>query len=61
MFTKDELINKAWGFNCDFESNNLEVYMSFLRKKLNFLGADVNLGSVRGVGYKLSAQAQAVK
>ena len=61
VFTKDELINKAWGFNCDFESNNLEVYMSFLRKKLNFLGADVNLVSVRGVGYKLSAQAQAVK
>lgn len=55
VFTKDELINKAWGFNCDFESNNLEVYMSFLRKKLGFLGSDVVLTSVRGVGYKLSA------
>ena len=55
VYTKDELINKAWGFNCDFESNNLEVYMSFLRKKLGFLGSDVVLTSVRGVGYKMSA------
>lgn len=53
VFTKDELINKAWGFECDFESNNLEVYISFLRKKLSFLDPDVTIASVRGVGYKL--------
>ena len=53
VFTKDELINKVWGFECDFESNNLEVYISFLRKKLNFLDPDVTISSVRGVGYKL--------
>lgn len=53
VFTKDELINKVWGFDCDFESNNLEVYISFLRKKLNYLDPDVTISSVRGVGYKL--------
>ena len=53
VFTKDELINKVWGFDCDFESNNLEVYISFLRKKLNYLDPEVTISSVRGVGYKL--------
>ncbi len=53
VFTKDELINKVWGFECDFESNNLEVYISFLRKKLSYLDPDVTISSVRGVGYKL--------
>ena len=50
---KDDLIMKAWGLNSDFESNNLEVYMSFLRKKLNHLGASFTIESVRGVGYRL--------
>ena len=52
--TKENLILKAWGLNSEFESNNLEVYMSFLRKKLNHLEADFTIDSVRGVGYKLS-------
>lgn len=52
--TKENLILKAWGLNSEFESNNLEVYMSFLRKKLTHLGANFTIESVRGVGYKLS-------
>ena len=52
--TKENLILKAWGLNSEFESNNLEVYMSFLRKKLSHLGANFTIESVRGVGYKLS-------
>lgn len=51
---KDDLIMKAWGLNSDFESNNLEVYMSFLRKKLNHLGASFTIESVRGIGYRLA-------
>lgn len=50
---KEDLILKAWGMNSEFESNNLEVYMSFLRKKLSHLGAAFTIESVRGVGYKL--------
>ncbi len=50
---KEDLIIKAWGLNSEFESNNLEVYMSFLRKKLNHLNASFTIESVRGVGYKL--------
>ena len=52
--TKENLILKAWGLNSEFESNNLEVYMSFLRKKLTHLDADFTIESVRGVGYRLS-------
>ena len=52
--TKENLILKAWGLNSEFESNNLEVYMSFLRKKLTHLDASFTIESVRGVGYRLS-------
>ncbi len=52
---KEDLILKAWGLNSEFESNNLEVYMSFIRKKLTHLNASFTIESVRGVGYRLSA------
>lgn len=55
---KEDLIIKAWGFNNDFESNNLEVYMSFLRKKLIHLEASFSIESVRGIGYKLSPKTE---
>lgn len=50
---KEELINKVWGYDSDFESNNLEAYISFLRKKLSHVKANFTIESVRGVGYKL--------
>ena len=51
--TKDELITKVWGLDGDFESNNLEAYISFLRKKLQHLEANINIEAVRGVGYRV--------
>ena len=51
---KDDLIMKVWGLDSEFESNNLEVYISFLRKKLQHLDADINIEAVRGVGYKIN-------
>lgn len=51
---REHLINKVWGFESEFESNNLEVFISFLRKKLKFLGADFTIVPVRGVGYRLN-------
>ena len=50
---KEMLINKVWGLDNDFESNSLEVFISFLRKKLKFIEADFAINSVRGVGYQL--------
>lgn len=51
---RDQIMSKVWGFDSEFESNNLEVFISFLRKKLRFLDARFTIMPVRGVGYRLS-------
>lgn len=53
VVSKDELIIKIWGYDSEAEYNNIEVYISFLRKKLVFLGSKVTISTVRGAGYKL--------
>lgn len=53
---KEALINKVWGFDNTFESNSLEVFISFLRKKLAFIDAPFVINSIRGVGYQLGAK-----
>ncbi|NLL55746.1 MAG: response regulator transcription factor [Clostridiales bacterium] len=53
VVTKDELIIKVWGYDSDAEYNNIEVYISFLRKKLQFIGSTVSISTVRGAGYRL--------
>lgn len=54
---KDDLITRVWGTESGAEDNNVEVYISFLRKKLFFLGSRVNIGTVRKVGYRLEEDA----
>lgn len=51
--SKDQIIEKLWGFDSEAESNNVEVYISFLRKKLAFLQSSVKINTIRGVGYVL--------
>ena len=53
VIPKEDIITKVWGIDSDAEDNNVEVYISFLRKKLNFLGSLVSIGTVRKVGYHL--------
>ena len=53
VIPKEDIITKVWGIDSDAEDNNVEVYISFLRKKLNFLGSRVSIGTVRKVGYHL--------
>lgn len=53
IVTREQLAVKVWGFESDSEYNNVEVYMSFTRKKLNFVGAKTEIKAVRGVGYEL--------
>ena len=57
ILPKETLIERVWGFESDAEYNNLEVYVSFLRKKLTFIGAPVKLQAPRGLGYSLEAEA----
>lgn len=51
--SKEHIIEKLWGFDSEAESNNVEVYISFLRKKLAFLQSSVGINTIRGVGYVL--------
>ncbi|MBR2614218.1 MAG: response regulator transcription factor [Clostridia bacterium] len=50
---KERFIEKIWGFETEAEYNTIEVYVSFLRKKLVALGSTVQIKSIRGVGYIL--------
>jgi len=50
---KELLIEKLWGFNTDAEDNNVEVYISFLRKKLKYLNCQTSIKTTRGLGYSL--------
>lgn len=53
VLTKESLILKVWGYESDAEDNNVEVYISFLRKKLEHLRSAVKIRTVRMVGYCL--------
>jgi len=51
--TKDGIIEKLWGFDSGAEANHVEVYISFFRKKLNYLKSKTQIETIRGVGYIL--------
>ena len=53
IMTRDQLALKIWGYESEAEYNNVEVYMSFTRKKLAFVGSRVEIKAVRGLGYEL--------
>ena len=62
LINKDQVINKelltdkVWGYDSDAEYNSVEVYISFLRKKLKLLKSNVEIVTVRGLGYKLEVK-----
>ncbi len=53
VLEKEQIATKIWGYDSDAEYNKVEVYVSFLRRKLNHLHTNVRIRSVRGVGYIL--------
>lgn len=57
ILSKEILILKIWGYESDAENNNVEVYVSFLRKKLTHIRSKVLIKTVRGVGYCLEEAA----
>ena len=52
--SKDLLIQKVWGVESSAVDNNVEAYISFIRKKLKFLGSKVQVETLRKVGYRLN-------
>lgn len=53
IISKDTLYDKVWGMDSDLVSNNMEAYLSFIRRKLKSIGSKVNIKAARGLGYKL--------
>lgn len=53
IISKEQIYDKVWGIDTDYESNNLEAYLSFLRKKIKVIGSKVSIKAVRNLGYKM--------
>ena len=53
VISKDALLTKVWGNDTEADYNNVEAYVSFLRKKLDFIGSKLSIKTLRKLGYKL--------
>ena len=53
LISTERFMEKIWGYDSDAEINVVWVYISYLRKKLGLIGADVEIKATRGVGYTL--------
>ncbi len=53
VLTREQIALKIWGYESDAEYNNVEVYMSFARKKLAFVESKCEIKALRGIGYEL--------
>ncbi|MDO4302075.1 MAG: response regulator transcription factor [Clostridia bacterium] len=53
VISKERIIEKLWGFNSEAEGNYVEVYISFIRKKLKLINSGTSVYTVRGAGYIL--------
>ena len=53
ILNKDTIFERVWGYETEADISNLEVYLSFLRKKLTFVGSKVKIKATRGIGYSL--------
>ena len=53
ILSREQIYDRIWGMDSEAVSNNLEAYMSFVRKKLKILGSDVSIKTIRNMGYRL--------
>ena len=53
ILSREMIYDRVWAMESDASSNNLEAYMSFVRKKLKLIGSNVSIKTVRNMGYKL--------
>lgn len=56
VVSKDDLTVRIWGYNTDIEYNSIEVYISFLRKKLRAIDSSISISAIRGFGYIIKEQ-----
>ena len=53
---KEDILTKVWGYDSDAEDNNVEVYISFIRKKLAYLDSKVSVTTIRRIGYHMEVK-----
>ena len=53
VLSRENLLERIWGYDSEAEYNNVEVYITFIRRKLKLINSNVNIKAVRGIGYKL--------
>lgn len=53
ILSREQITQRVWGYDAEAEYNNVDVYVSFLRKKIKFVQAASKISAVRGVGYEL--------
>ncbi len=53
ILSRDQILDRVWGLDSDVTANNLEAYLSFLRRKLHAIGSAAAIKAVRGLGYRL--------
>ena len=51
--SKEQFVQKIWGYDTDIEYNSIEVYISFVRRKLNAIHSNVKINTIRSLGYAL--------
>ena len=56
VISKEVLIDKVWGNESEAEANNVEAYISFLRKKFQFIVTKVSINTLRRLGYRLEVK-----
>ncbi len=61
VLSKEMIYDKVWGMENDSISNNLEAYLSFIRKKLKIINSNVKIRSLRNIGYKMEYENEGVK
>lgn len=53
VLTREQITLRVWGYESETEYNNVDVYISYLRKKMKYVKTHANILTVRGMGYKL--------
>ena len=53
--SKEVILARVWGYDSDATENHVEVYVGFLRRKLNSIGSNIRIAAIRRMGYHLEA------
>lgn len=53
VLSKEQILNRIWGYGSDAGIKNVDLYIFYLRKKISFEKAGINLDTIRGIGYSL--------